>query len=41
VLNDSRMNVIDEIYFFTVRDGRISEAWGLEDAAKRIRQLGL
>ncbi len=36
-----RMDGIDEVYFFTVRDGRIIEAWGLEDAAKRIRQLGL
>lgn len=36
-----RMHGIDEVYFFTVRDGRIIEAWGLEDAAKRIRQLGL
>jgi hypothetical protein len=32
---------IDEVYFFTVRGGRIKEAWGLEDTAKRLRQLGL
>jgi predicted ester cyclase len=35
-----RMHDIDEVYFFTVRDGRITEAWGLEDTAKRMRQLG-
>ena len=35
-----RMKNIDEVYFFTVRDGRITEAWGLEDTAKRMRQLG-
>jgi hypothetical protein len=23
------------------RDGRIAEAWGIEDTEKRIRQLGL
>ncbi len=36
-----RMHDIDEVYFFTVRAGRITEAWGLEDTAKRVRQLGL
>jgi predicted ester cyclase len=36
-----RMHDIDEVYFFTVRDGRIAEAWGIEDTEKRIRQLGL
>ena len=36
-----RMHEIDEVYFFTVRDGRIVEAWGLEDTAKRMRQLGM
>ena len=36
-----RMHGIDEVYFFTVRDGRIVEAWGLEDTAKRMRQLGM
>jgi predicted ester cyclase len=36
-----RMHDIDEVYFFTVRDGRIVEAWGLEDTAKRVRQLGI
>jgi predicted ester cyclase len=36
-----RMHDIDEVYFFTVREGRIVEAWGLEDTAKRVRQLGL
>jgi predicted ester cyclase len=36
-----RMHDIDEVYFFSVRGGRITEAWGLEDTAKRLRQLGL
>jgi predicted ester cyclase len=36
-----RMHDIDEVYFFTLRDGRIVEAWGLEDTAKRRRQLQL
>jgi predicted ester cyclase len=36
-----RMHDIDEVYFFTVRDGRIAKAWGLEDTSKRLRQLGL
>jgi predicted ester cyclase len=36
-----RMQEIDEVYFFTVVDGRITEAWGLEDTAKRVKQLGL
>ena len=36
-----RMEGIDEVYFFTVVDGRITEAWGLEDTAKRVGQLGL
>jgi predicted ester cyclase len=36
-----RMDDIDEVYFFTVSEGRITEAWGLEDTAKRLRQLGL
>ena len=35
-----RMHGIDEVYFFTVRNGRIVEAWGLEDTAKRLEQLG-
>jgi predicted ester cyclase len=36
-----RMEQIDEVYFFTVVGGRITEAWGLEDTAKRLNQLGL
>jgi predicted ester cyclase len=36
-----QMHGIDEVYFFTVRAGRIAESWGIEDTAKRIRQLGL
>jgi predicted ester cyclase len=36
-----RMHSIDEVYFFTLRDGRIADTWGIEDTAKRMRQLGL
>jgi predicted ester cyclase len=36
-----RFRRIDEVYFFRVRDGRITEAWGLEDTSSRERQLGL
>jgi SnoaL-like polyketide cyclase len=36
-----RFEGIDEVYFFRVVDGRIAEAWGLEDTAGRLRQLGL
>jgi predicted ester cyclase len=36
-----RFERIDEVYFFTVRDGRIASAWGLEDTDKRMKQLGL
>lgn len=36
----ARMHDIDEVYFFTIRDGRIVDAWGIEDTAKRVRQLG-
>jgi predicted ester cyclase len=32
---------VDEVYFFRVCDGRITEAWGLEDTSSRERQLGL
>jgi hypothetical protein len=27
--------------FFTLRDGYVHKAWGLEDTAKRIRRLGV
>jgi predicted ester cyclase len=36
-----RFERVDEVYFFTVSDGRISAAWGLEDTPRRLRQLGL
>jgi hypothetical protein len=36
-----RFERIDEVYFFTLRDGRIAGAWGLEDTHSRLRQLGL
>jgi predicted ester cyclase len=36
-----RFERIDEVYFFTIAEGRISAAWGLEDTTRRLRQLGL
>jgi hypothetical protein len=36
-----RFTNVAEVYFFRVVDGRISRAWGLEDTADRLRQLGL
>jgi ketosteroid isomerase-like protein len=30
---------VDEVYFFTIRDHRISRVWGLEDTWSRMRQL--
>jgi predicted ester cyclase len=36
-----RFEGVDEVYIFRVRDGRIAEAWGIEDTRSRERQLGL
>lgn len=36
-----RFSDVPEVYFFRVSDGRIASAWGLEDTAERLRQLGL
>jgi predicted ester cyclase len=36
-----RFSDVAEVYFFRVSDGRITSAWGLEDTAERLRQLGL
>jgi predicted ester cyclase len=36
-----RFEKIDEVYFFRLRDGRITEAWGIEDTLKRLEQLRL
>jgi predicted ester cyclase len=36
-----RFEAVDEVYFFRLRDGRITESWGVEDTADRLRQLGL
>jgi len=36
-----RFERVDEVYFFRVHDGRITEAWGIEDTRSRERQLGL
>jgi predicted ester cyclase len=36
-----RFEKVDEVYIFRVVDGRIAEAWGIEDTVARERQLGL
>ena len=36
-----RFENVDEVYFFTIEDGLIADAWGLEDSLDRMRQLGL
>lgn len=36
-----RFSGVAEVYFFDVVDGRITRAWGIEDNAERLRQLGL
>jgi predicted ester cyclase len=36
-----RFEDVDEVYFFRVVDGRITDAWGIEDTVSRERQLGL
>jgi predicted ester cyclase len=36
-----RFERVDEVYFFRVVEGRITEAWGLEDTQDRLRQLGM
>ena len=36
-----RFELVDEVYIFRVHDGRIAEAWGIEDTRSRERQLGI
>lgn len=36
-----RFTNVAEVYFFRIVNGRITRAWGLEDTADRVRQLGL
>jgi ketosteroid isomerase-like protein len=36
-----RFENVDEVYFFTFREGLIAKAWGLEDTLERFHQLGL
>jgi predicted ester cyclase len=36
-----RMERINEVIFFRVREGRLAEAWALEDTWTRMEQLGL
>jgi predicted ester cyclase len=36
-----RFERVDEVYIYRVHDGRITEAWGIEDNRSRERQLGL
>ena len=36
-----RFEDVDEIYIFTVRNGKLASAFGVEDSLSRLRQLGL
>ena len=36
-----RFENVDEVYFFGFDNGRIAEAWGIEDTLDRLGQLGL
>ena len=36
-----RFENVDEVYIFRIADGRITEAWGLEDTLSRLRRLDL
>jgi hypothetical protein len=36
-----RFERVDEVYFFSFSRGQITEAWGIEDTAARLTQLGL
>lgn len=36
-----RFEAVDEVYIFRLSDGRIVDAWGIEDTAGRMEQLGL
>ena len=36
-----RFERVDEVGIFRLRDGRIADAWSLEDTLGRLRQLGL
>lgn len=36
-----RFEAVAEVYGFRFRDGRIVDAWGIEDTLDRLRQLGL
>lgn len=35
-----RFERVDEVYFLTIDQGRIADAWGLEDNQQRFAQLG-
>jgi predicted ester cyclase len=35
-----RFERVAEVYFFELREGRITQAWGLEDNLSRMQQLG-
>ena len=36
-----RFHNIAEVYIFTIHDGRVASAWGLEDTHTRVRQLAI
>ena len=35
-----QMEGVHEVFFFTVKEGRLATAWSLEDTWERMRQLG-
>jgi predicted ester cyclase len=36
-----RFEAVDEIYVFRVEDGKLADAYGVEDNLSRLRQLGI
>ncbi len=36
-----RFEAVDEVYIFRLSEGRIVDAWGIEDTLGRLEQLGL
>ncbi|HEV2782846.1 MAG TPA: ester cyclase [Actinophytocola sp.] len=36
-----RFHRVPEVYIFTLHNGKITHAWGLEDTHRRLRHLGL
>jgi predicted ester cyclase len=36
-----RFHRVPEVYIFTIHNGKITQAWGLEDTHRRLKQLAL